>query len=386
MTTSLKNEFLLNPAIRYLNHGSFGACPKPVFAEYQRWQLELERNPIDFFTRQLKGLFTRETGGPLEVARSQLSEFVGADPIGMIFTPNVTIALNILAHSIPLAEGDEVLTTNHEYNTILETWKQKCEKTDAILRQVDISLPLGTQADFVDHFWTEVTANTKVILLSHITSATALVLPIKEICRRARKAGIITIVDGAHAVGQLDLDLIDLDADFYTSNCHKWLLTPKGTAFLYVHPDQRESLEPMVISWAEIFEPSFALRHEMWGTRDMAGFLSIPAALEFRKNHDWDQVARTSREIVYHYRKEFAALIGIDVICDESWLAQMAAVLLPTDADSLKLWRFLWDEHMLEAMITQWQDKPILRLGFNGYNDSSDMDELFEAVRSFFKL
>jgi len=386
MNQSLKRQFLLDPDIIYLNHGSFGACPKSVFKAYQHWQLELERNPLNYYTRSLEGLFTKEASGPLEESRIALADFVNADSEGLIFTPNVTIALNAIAHSIPLDAGDEVLTTNHEYGTIIATWQRKCELSGALLNQISIPLPVTTQSAFVELFWSGVTARTKVILLSHITSATALVLPVKEICKRAREAGIITVIDGAHAVGQIALDILEIDADFYTSNCHKWLLTPKGTAFLSVHPDQRDTFEPLVISWAEINKPSFALRHEMWGTRDMAGFLCIPSALQFRNEWDWDAVSRVSRQIVYEYRKKFSQLFEQDLICDESWLAQMASVLLPVDTDPIALWRYLWEKYRIEAMITRWQNQPILRLGFNGYNTTEELDGLYQAIKQYLNL
>ncbi len=383
MDKLLRQQFLLDPQISYLNHGSFGACPQPVFQEYQRWQLELERNPLDYYTRQLKGLFSKTASGPLEDARTALADFVGADPAGMIFTPNVTVALNAIAQSIMLKPGDEVLTTNHEYGTIQATWQQKCDISGATLKQIPVDLPLDTQKAFVEEFWEQVTPQTKVILLSHITSATALILPVEEICSRARQAGIITVIDGAHAVGQLALNLRKIDADFYTSNCHKWLLTPKGTAFLYVHTDQRDGFKPLVISWAEINRPSFSLRHEMWGTRDMAGFLSIPAALEFRRQWNWSEVSKTSRQTVYQYRTQFNDLFQQELICDESWLAQMASVLLPEGTDPLNLWKTLWEDYQIEAMITQWDDRPILRLGYNGYNSIEEMDRLFHAIDDF---
>ena len=380
MLANLRSEFLLDPDIHYLNHGSFGACPKEVFEDYQNWQRILERNPIDYFTRQLKGLFGKEASGPLEKARTELAHFVNADAEGLIFTPNVTVALNAIAHSIQLEPHDEVLTTDHEYGTIMASWARKCAQNDAMLTKVAIDLPVTTQAEFVDYFWKQVTPRTKLILMSHITSATALVLPVKEICARARKAGIITVIDGAHAVGQLAMDLEEIDADFYTSNCHKWLLTPKGTAFLHVHVTQREAFEPLVISWAEINQPSFSLRHEMWGTRDMAGFLCIPTALKFREKHDWQTRMSESRNLLYEYRELFATSLKRELICNESWLAQLASVLLPTDSNPGKLWQTLWDEHKIEAMITKWREESILRLSFNAYNTPDEMDLLLQAI------
>ena len=385
MPNDLRQHFYLDPSISYMNHGSFGACPIPVMKSYQDWQIELEKNPIDYFVRQLRGLFSKDAQGPLEDARNTLAKYVGADPTGLIFTPNVTVALNAIAFSMPLEAGDEVLTTDHEYGTIDATWVRKCQKHGATMKRVPVSLPVGSQEAFVDSFWSYVTPRTRVILMSHITSATALKLPIEEICKRARIAGITTVIDGAHAVGQLDLDLIQINADFYTSNCHKWLLTPKGTAFLYVHPSQRERFEPMVISWAEINQPSFSLRHEMWGTRDMAAFLAIPAALEFRREHDWESQNLRSRQVVREYRIKFAKLCERDLICDESWLGQLASVLLPGNGTTSGLWKYLWEQHRIEAMVTQWQTEPILRLGFNAYNDISEMDALFSAVAQYLK-
>ena len=380
MLENLKSEFMLDPEIHYLNHGSFGACPREVFEDFQKWQRILEKNPLDYYTRQLKGLFGKHASGPLETARLDLARFVHADAEGVIFSPNVTVALNAIAHSIHLNSGDEVLTTDHEYGTITATWKRKCEKEGARLTEVPIDLPVGTQAEFVEHFWKHVTPNTKIILISHITSATALVLPVKEICARARQAGIITVVDGAHAVGQLKLNITQIDADFYTSNCHKWMLTPKGTAFLYVHPAQRASFEPMIISWAEINQPSFSLRHEMWGTRDMAGFLSIPAALRFREKHDWWKRVDESRSILLEQRKAFSEAFKTDPICDDSWVAQIVSVHLPDETDVPALWKYLWEAHNIEAMITKWRHKPILRLSHNAYNTADELDLLRHVI------
>jgi len=381
MLANLRSEFLLDPDIHYLNHGSFGACPREVFEDFQNWQTLLETNPIDYYTRQLKGLFGKEASGPLEKARTDLAHFVHADVAGMIFTPNVTVALNAIAHSIDLQARDEVLTTDHEYGTIIATWTRKCKQSGATLKQVPIDIPVGTQAEFVETFWKQVTPRTKVILMSHITSATALVLPVQAICARARQTGIVTVIDGAHAVGQLELDVQAIDADFYTSNCHKWMLTPKGTGFLYVRENQRAAFKPLVISWAEINQPSFALRHEMWGTRDMAAFLCIPAALKFREKHDWGTRNSESRALLHDYRDTFSQAFEREVICDRSWLAQIASVLLPAGTDPGKLWRYLWETHRIEAMISTWRKEVILRLSFNAYNTPDELDLLLESIR-----
>jgi isopenicillin-N epimerase len=184
-------------------------------------------------------------------------------------------------------------------------------------------------------------------------------------------------------VGQIDLDVEGINADFYTSNCHKWMLTPKGTAFLHVHATQREAFEPLVISWAEINQPSFSLRHEMWGTRDMAAFLSIPAAIKFRKKHEWETRNFEAQKLLHDYRDRFSDTFGRKTICDHTWLAQIASVLLPEKIKAGDLWRYLWEEYRIEAMITGWRDEIILRLSFNAYNTRDELDLLLSAIQKF---
>ena len=380
----LKDHFLLDPEITYLNHGSFGACPEPVFKTYQDWQLQIEREPVDFFVRQIRGPFTRERGGPLEDARESLAEYVGAPSSDIFFTPNVTVALNTIARSIELKPGDEVLTTDHEYGTILATWERASEKAGARVVQHPVELPVTTHADFVEDFWKSVTPATRVILMSHITSATALILPVEEICKRARQVGILTVIDGAHAVGQLDLDLQALAADYYTSNCHKWLCTPKGSAFLYVHPDHQEQLEPLVISWAWVHDQSFSLIHEMWGTRDLSAFLSIPAAIQFYADHDWPSVRAQCHRLLVAARQRIDNLTGLTPIAPEGegWFQQMAAMALPEHVKPAALWQTLFEEYHIESQPTRWCDQGFLRLSIQGYNTDGDINRLVDALEN----
>ena len=383
MGSSLRQHFLLEPDIHYLNHGSFGACPRPVFESFQAWQLELEKNPMAYYTRQLKGMFSKEASGPLEDARQALADFIGTGPEGLVFVPNVTIALNMIAHSMELGAGDEVLLTDHEYGTIEETWRQHCERQGAALIKAHIPLPLPDDDSIERALWEQVSSRTRVIVCSHITSATAVTLPIARICARARREGILTVIDGAHAVGQIELDLSSIQADFYTSNCHKWLLTPKGTAFLHVHEKQRENFRPMVISWAEIFEPSFSLRHEMWGTRDMAGYLSIPEALRFREACNWAEALAEARDLLLQEKVRFEALCEAEPLCDNERLPSMAAVALPTWVSPIELWSHFLDQHRIESMISVWHERPLLRLGLLPYNELSELDLKYSALSDF---
>ena len=212
---SLKDNFLLDPNIHFLNHGSFGATPKPVFREYQRWQRELECQPVEFLGRRHDRLMAE--------SRAVLAKYLGTHAQNLVYTQNVTIALNIIAHSLDLGSSDEVLSTNHEYGALDRTWRFLSKERGFAYINQNISVPIMSRDEFIREFWSGVTPRTRVIFLSHITSPTAIHLPIEEIIRRAREAGIITIIDGAHAPGQVSISLDELGADFYGGNLHKWM-------------------------------------------------------------------------------------------------------------------------------------------------------------------
>lgn len=212
--SALADQYLLDPAVAYLNHGSFGACPKPVFEQYQHWQRELEANPVHFIGRRLPKLIAD--------ARARLADYLGAATDNLVFVANATQGINIVARSLKLQPGDEVLGTNHEYGAVNNTWRFNCNQRGATYVNQPIGTPLTTPEAFVDELWAGVTDRTRVISISHITSPRALIFPVELVCQRARAEGITTVIDGAHAPGQIDLRLDEMGADFYTGNCHKW--------------------------------------------------------------------------------------------------------------------------------------------------------------------
>ena len=289
----LREQFLLDPDITFLNHGSFGATPKPVFDVYQNWQRELERQPVEFLDRRF--------AERMAASRAVLADYFGTQLDNLVYVTNATVGVNIVARSLELGIGDEVLATNHEYGACDRTWRFLSQKHGFAYINRPISVPLASMEDFIEQFWQSVTPHTKVIFLSHITSPTAIILPVAEVCRRARAQGILTIVDGAHAPGQIPLNLEEVGADFYIGNLHKWLCAPKGAGFLYARPAAQKRLEPLVVSWgyeAEKPGPSkFVDHHEWWGTRDIATFLSVPAAIEFHEENDWDKVRTACHEL-----------------------------------------------------------------------------------------
>jgi isopenicillin-N epimerase len=253
-------------------------------------------------------------------------------------------------------------------------------------------LPMTSHAAFADRLWSAVTPRTRVVFLSHITSPTALAFPAAEICRRARTAGILSIVDGAHAPGQLDLDLTALGADVYTGACHKWLCAPKGSAFLYARREIQPRLDPLVVSWGwgnktiparpGFGETPFISSHEWQGTRDLAAFLATPAAIQFQAEHDWPAVRRACRALAAETRARIEALTGIESLCPDSadWFTQLVAARLPADLDTERVKARLWDEFRVEVPLMQWNGLPLIRVSFQGYNSEADADALVKAL------
>jgi isopenicillin-N epimerase len=301
----LRAQFLLRPDITYLNFGSFGACPRPIFERYQQYQLELEQEPVQFIV---------DTGLKyLAASRQALGKYLNVHADDLVYLVNPSHAVNLIAKSLALSPGDEILTTNLEYGACDRAWQYYCEKSGARYVHQPIELPLQSKEHFVSQFLRGISPKTKLIFLSHITSATALRFPVELIIKEAKLRGIMTFIDGAHAPGQIDLNLADLDADIYTGACHKWMMTPKGSSFLYVRRELQERFDPLVVSWGYRSDhPShsqFLDYHQTQGTRDFSAFLCTPAAIEFMEKYNWPQVAAECRALVYENVPRFCSLL-----------------------------------------------------------------------------
>jgi isopenicillin-N epimerase len=372
---SLKAEFLLDPDVIFLNHGSFGACPRPVFEEYQRWQRELERQPVEFLGRRAPAL--------LAEARAALAAYVGAAPDEVVYFPNPTTALNVVARSLKLQPGDEILTTDHEYGALDRTWRFISRQTGARYVRQTIPLPLGSPDEIAEALWAGVTARTRLVFVSHLTSPTALIFPVAEICRRARQAGLLSVVDGAHAPGQLPLNLTELGADFYSGACHKWLCAPKGSAFLYARREVQRLLEPLVVSWGwESESPSDSrfVDHQEWqGTRDLAAFLATAAAIRYQAERDWPQVRERCHTLLCHALAQLSEITQQAPFCAPGQLGQMAALALPP-VEVLWLKERLCSDYRIEVPVYCWNDLRLLRLSVQGYNSEDDIEALARAL------
>jgi isopenicillin-N epimerase len=388
MTENLSALFLLRPDVTFLNHGSYGACPRPVFEDYQRWQMQLESQPVAFLdpARGLAG-WRRDT-------RMAMAAELGTTVDNIVGETNATTALNIVMQSLDLRPGDEILTTDHEYAALEKTWAYVARRTGAKIVFATVPLPLTTEARFTDCLLATITHKTRVIFLSHITSATALVFPIARIVAEARARGIYTIIDGAHTPGHIPLNLDALGADFYAGNCHKWLMAPKGSAFLYVRPELQPLINPLVIShgWtADATEPgpfgntAFIDRLEMRGTCDPAAWLTVPSAIAFRAQHGWARVAAQCRDLAQDTARRVAALTGLGPFSTPEFCApQMVSMPVPP-CDTADLQRQLLAQYGIEIPCFKWADYHIVRVSVQGYNTNAQMDRLVDALAALLK-
>jgi isopenicillin-N epimerase len=361
---NLKDLFLLNPAYRHLNHGSFGACPKPIFEDYQKWQLALERDPVEFFVN--KG------NEQLQRSKEALGTYINCNPDNLVYTTNPTYAINIIVKSMDLSPGDEILATDQEYGALDRTWNYYCEKAGAKYVQQKINLPVTSKEQMVDDFFAGYSDKTKAIFISQITSMTALIFPVKEICERAKSLGLMTIVDGAHVPGHIPLDLEELQADIYTGACHKWMMTPKGCSFLFARPEIQNDFDPVIISWgyeADVPGKSkFLDYHQLQGTRDYSAFLTVPKAIAFMEEHNWWEASKKSKELLRKNYPVLCELFGSTPLCpiSEDFLGQIASIPLPID-DPAPLKKELFEKYKIEIPVFKLRDQVYLRFSTHVY-------------------
>ena len=338
----MKERFLLDPDVVYLNHGSFGACPRPVFEAYQRIQRELERRFPEL----------------LDEARRALAAFVGADPPNLVFAPSATVALNAVARSLPLGPGDEVLLGDAEYGGMERLWDFVARRSGAtIVRRPFAELAPGDR--------------TRVVFCSHVEWSTGRVNELEPLAERTRASGALLVVDGAHAPGQLDLELERIGADVYVGNCHKWLCAPKGSAFLWADPAAQPLIDPPVVSWDWRDDAPFHERHRWQGTRDPSAYLAVPAAIAFQTEHDWTRVRSRCHDLL-------AALeLPFEPLADD--FVQMRGFRVDhPDPPALK--HTLYERHRIEVPVFETPAGWVMRVSVQAYNDGADLAALERAV------
>ena len=375
---NLQSQFLLNPGITYLNFGSFGACPKPIFEDYQNWQRELETEPVQFMT----------VNGPryLKTSREALAQYIHCNADDVVYVTNPSYGINIIAKSLQLNAGDEILSTNLEYGALDRTWNYYCKKAGAKYVRQEISLPLVSKEQFVDDFFKGLTSKTKAIFISHITSATALIFPVKEICDIAKAKGLFTIVDGAHVPGHIPLDIAELQADVYTGACHKWMCAPRGCSFLYVKKEWQHLFDPLLISWgydsASTSDSQFLDYHQFQGTRDFSAFLTVPRTIQFLQENDWPAVAKDCRQIAQSNYMRFCNLLNTKPLCPvtDEFLGQMCSIPVSTSQPQ-KLQQLLFEKYGIEVPVMKQGDLTFIRYSIQAFNSQEDLDKLYDALK-----
>ena len=387
VTEPYRQHWSLSADVTYLNHGSFGPSPNVVQSARREWSARLEREPMDFFIRQMEGL--------LEQAAERLGQFVGASSDDLVFVDNATTAMNIVAASIELTPGDQVLLTDHEYGAVLRLWRRTCQRTGAEIVVQPLPDPLVCDDEIVETLMAGVTDRTRLIVASHITSPTAAILPVEKICRAARQRGVPVCVDGPHAVAMIPLDMKSIGCDYYTASCHKWLCAPFGSGFLYVAGRRQQGIQPAVVSWGG----SLGGRPANWkdefnwiGTRDPAGYLSVPAAIEFLESVGLDRFRRRTHALVREARQQICALTGLEpIVPDESRrYGSMVTLPLPEEPSTGKhksriplqdpLQGTLWEQHRIEIPIMHWKGRRLIRVSCHLYNTPADIDRLCAAL------
>lgn len=386
MPSELAHHWTLDPSVTFLNHGSFGATPLPVLEAQSAWRARMEREPVDFFTRDLEPA--------LDEARAVLAAFVGADPDDLALVTNATTGINIVARSLRLEPGDEIVVTDHTYNAARNALEVVAVAAGARLVTAVIGFPAID--DPLEAILRTVTRRTRLLLLDHVTSPTALVLPARDIVAAMAERGIDTLVDGAHAPGMLPLDLESLGAAYYTANCHKWLCAPKGSGFLHVRRDRRDAVRPLVISHGanslRADRDRFRLEHDWTGTFDPSAWLAVPAAVEFGDRllpGGWPALMSRGHSLALHGRDRLCSVLGALPPVPDDMLGSMVAVPLPEqgtdprDLASDPLSR-AFREAGIQIVITCWPQRPasgepwhrVIRLSAAPYTDEGDLNRL----------
>jgi isopenicillin-N epimerase len=377
----IRKLFLLDPDIVFLNHGSFGATPIPVFEEYQKWQRRLEHQPVQFLSSDVFEY--------LRKAREELARYINSGRDEIVMVPNVTTGVNIVARSLIFSEEDEILTTDHEYGACINLWNYVSQKTGVKVIQKSLPFPCASDEEIIESLWRGVTERTRVIFISHITSPTAQVLPVKMICEKAREAGILTIVDGAHAPGQVAVDVKTIGADFYVGNCHKWLCAPKGSGFLFTRTEAQNLIEPLVTGWGWSENPTISFGSKFLdylqytGTFDPSAFLSIPSAIQFQGEYHWPLVRDRCRELLTYAIESVAELTHFEPLyrLTQRKYHQMAVMRLPNIEDITAFKKMLYSGFKIEIPCFQWKNYTLIRLSIQGYNSQEDIDYLLSALR-----
>ncbi len=369
-------QWQIRPDTIYLNHGSFSPQVHRVRHARRGWIDRLDEQPMDFYLRQLEPA--------LNDARITTADFFGTRKENLVFVDNSTYGMNVVAESIKLRAGDEVLMNNHEYGAVIRIWQRQCDRAGATLKIMTLPDQFESEQQIIDTLTSGVSDKTKLAIVSHITSATALVMPIKDICQAFADRGVAVCVDGPHAPVQVEFAIDDLNCDFYTASCHKWLCSTLGSGFLYAHPRQHANMQPAIKSWGRLLPamPETWDEEFTWiGSRDPSPFLTIPVAIDWLREIGFENFRQRSRWLAAYAEDQLGRLFGTKPIGDRSqgWYASMAHVPMPP-GDWSGLQKQLWEQVGIEVMIIQFESRWYIRVSCHLYNNQTQIDTLIKAL------
>jgi isopenicillin-N epimerase len=375
---NLRADFLIDPALAFLNHGSFGAVPRVVLDEQTIWRQRIESDPIEMLGRQAPRL--------IDDAKREIGQWLGMRPADFGLVTNATEGINCVLRSLEFSDGDELLTTNHVYNAVRQAMRYIAAKTGAAYREIDVPVPVNSAADIEQPILRAITSRTKLLVIDHITSPTALVFPIRNILAACADRGVDVLIDGAHGPGMLPLDIQTLGPAYYAGNLHKWTCAPKGSAFLWVRPDKQSRIHPLVVS--HFFEQGLAKEFGWQGTRDISAWLSAPRAMRYMAEIGWEVVMAHNHAMAVWANQFLCARWNVKSISpmDGSLLGSMATVPLPAPLDKLpnkevlELQQSLHDRHRVEVPIMTWAGRNYVRPCCQIYNVADDIHRLADAI------
>lgn len=370
--------WMLDPTVTFLNHGSFGACPIPVLAAQQRWRERMERQPLQFLGTDIEAL--------LDAARAELAAFVGAEPGDLVFVPNATTGVNAVLRSLRFQPGDELLTTDQEYNACRNALNYVAEREGVQVVVAEIPFPIDAPEQVIDAVLQKISPRTRLALLDHVVSQTGLIFPISTLVNELQKRGVDTLIDGAHAPGMVPLNLSELGATFYTGNCHKWVCAPKGSAFLYVQRDRQPEIHPLTISHGandpRTERSRFHLEFDWMGTDDPTAYLCVPEAIRFMGSllpGGWPEVMQRNHQLAIAARQVLCRALEVPPPCPEEMLGSLAVIPLP-DGDATLLHNHLLQQH-IEVPIVPWRHQGrLLRISAQIYNRIDQYHSLAEVL------
>lgn len=381
-----RSAMLLDSNVTNLNTGSFGPLPRAVFERVTDLRRRLAEEPMDFLLR--------EQPGHLWQAREALAEFLQTDPRRLIFTANVTAAINIVASGLMLCSPGEILLTDHEYGAMHWCWERVAQRLGMTIRTFPLPILAKEPGEIVAAARAALSPRTRLFFFSHVLSPTGLVLPAQDLCAEARRHGVVTVVDGAHAPAMIPLALDAIGADFYGANCHKWLLAPTGTGFLHLGKGSEDRLQPLQVSWGwwrdrtqldsrdEAGSTPRIRFFEFEGTRDICPWLAVPAALAFQQSLGYEEIRHHNESLVRMVRERFARIDSLSLATPTypHLHGFLTAFRLPARADAPTWRKLLWERHRIEVPIVERPEGLLVRVSTHFYNTPDEIERLAVAV------